>query len=175
VVVRVTDEDADLARAAEAAMARLAPGAVVQDVVPLRDLVAQARAPARLALVLMLLFGGAAVVLASVGLFGVISLTVGERRKEIGIRVALGEGRASIHRLVVGRGMLLVTGAVVAGLVAALVLTRYLQPILFSVAPADAVTYLGVTLLVTGCALLACWLPARATTRIDPCEALRVE
>lgn len=151
------------------------PEVAVQDVRPLERLVARARGPARIALVLMAIFGATAVALASVGLYGVLSFFVGQRRKEIGIRMALGQRRRSIHGLVLGRGMRLVALSVAIGFVASLAAAPRLAPLLFQVSPLDPATHLAVAGLLGLCAALACWMPARKTMRIDPVEALRVE
>ncbi|MDX1646951.1 MAG: ABC transporter permease [Longimicrobiales bacterium] len=156
-------------------VAEIDPEVAVQDVGPMERLVARARGPDRIALVLMAILGATAVALASVGLYGVLSFFVGQRRKEIGIRMALGQRRRSIHGLVVGRGMRLVALAVAIGFAASLAAAPRLAPLLFRVSPLDPATHLGVIGLLGLCAGLACWLPARRTMRIQPVEALRVE
>jgi putative ABC transport system permease protein len=121
------------------------------------------------------LFAGVALVLALVGLYGVLAYSVSRRTHEIGLRMALGAQRADILKQVVGQGMLLVVIGVVIGSGASYWLTRFLQGFLFEVTPTDPVTFVGVAVLLTAVALLACYIPARRATRVDPMEALRYE
>jgi predicted permease len=121
------------------------------------------------------LFGVLAVVLACVGLYGLLSYEVTRRRREIGIRMALGARQRDVLLLVVGRGMLLTTVGVVLGLAGAFVMTRYLASLLFGVKPIDPLTFGVVTMLLITVALLACYVPARRATKVDPLVALRCE
>ncbi len=126
----------------------------------------------------MILMGGFAVlalVLASVGIYGVLSFMVSQRTHEIGVRVTLGASRASILGMIVGRGMILTAVGLVAGLVAASFLTVYLESWLFKVEPNDPITLAAVSFLLALVALVACYVPARRATRIDPILALRNE
>ena len=120
------------------------------------------------------LFGGLALVLAMVGVFGVINYSVTQRTHEIGIRLALGAQRQHVFRLVVGHGLILALVGVVLGSGGALALTRLLTGLLFGVSPTDVETFVVVSLLLTVVALLACYLPARRATKVDPLEALRI-
>ncbi len=120
-------------------------------------------------------FGSLALLLAVVGVFGVINYSVTQRTREIGVRLALGAQRRDIVRLVIGRGMGLTLLGVVIGLAASLVLTRLIADWLYGVSPTDAVTLLAVSLLLAGAALLACWIPARRAMKVDPLVALRYE
>jgi putative ABC transport system permease protein len=110
-----------------------------------------------------------------VGIYGVLSLSVAARRREIAIRTAMGAGRSDILKLVLGEGLQLIAGGVMAGLVAAIALSRVLKSFLFEVEPTDPVTLITVGLLFIGVALLACWSPARRAAKVDPLEALRYE
>lgn len=121
------------------------------------------------------LFGVLALVLASVGLYGVIAYLVGQRTREIGIRVALGASRADILRLVLSQGLKLLLVGTALGLAGALALTRVLSYVLYGVSPTDPATFVGVTGLLALVMLLACVLPARRATRVDPMIALRYE
>jgi putative ABC transport system permease protein len=114
-------------------------------------------------------------VLTLVGLYGVLSLSVASRRRELAIRSAVGAEQRHIHRLVFGEGFRLIAGGVLTGLVIALLLSRVLKAFLFGVAPTDALTLIGVSAVFAAVAMLACWVPARRAGNVDPLEALRYE
>ena len=114
-------------------------------------------------------------VLTLVGIYGVLSLSVASRRREIAIRAAVGAGRSDIRNLIFAEGFRLIAGGVVAGIAAALMLSRAVQSFLFEVEPTDPTTLIGVACLFFGVALLACWAPTRRASRVDPAEALRSE
>jgi putative ABC transport system permease protein len=132
-------------------------------------------AGARFQSVLLGVFAALALLLAAVGIYGVVSVSVSQRRRELGIRVALGARLADVHKLVLGQGMRPVTVGIVLGGAGALGLTRLLDNLLFEVSASDPATFLAVALILSGVALAACYLPARRAAKVDPMEALRYE
>ena len=124
---------------------------------------------------LLAIFAGSAILLAAVGIYGLMSYSIGQRQHEIGIRMALGADPRRVLRLVVRQGLLLTAGGLVAGLVGALALSRLLSQLLFQVSSADPLTYAGVASLLFSVSLLATYLPARRASRVDPLVALRHE
>ena len=120
-------------------------------------------------------FAATALLLALTGIYGVMSLNVANRRNEFGIRLALGAQRANVLRMILGQGFRLAVVGVGLGLLAAIALTRLLKGLLFGISASDPLTFAAVALLLVGVALLACWVPARRATKVDPLEALRYE
>ena len=131
--------------------------------------------PARLSALLLSVFGVLALVMASIGLYGVVSYAVSQRAREIGIRMALGAGAPAVVRLLAGSGLRLVVVGCVIGLGLAVIASRLLTGLLFAVDVWDPVTFVAVPLVLGGSALLAAYIPARRVSRVDPVEALRVD
>ena len=117
---------------------------------------------------LLSIFAGTALVLTAIGIYGVMAYSVSQRTSEIGIRIALGAGKTSIFRLIVGQAMTLVGISLVVGLAGAFAATRLLNSLLFGVGASDPVTFVAIVLLVSAVAFIAAWLPARRATRVDP-------
>jgi predicted permease len=158
-----------------AVIAGFDPDLAVYGVRSMEEITAESLGSRRLTLTLVGLFAALALVLATVGIYGVMSYVVAGRTQEIGIRMALGAQRSDIFRLVVGQGMALAAAGLALGLIAAAGLTRFLGSLLFHVNAFDPVTYGGVTVLLGAVAFLACYIPARRATRVDPLVALRYE
>jgi putative ABC transport system permease protein len=129
----------------------------------------------RLILILLVAFAVLSLVLAAVGIYGVMSFTTRQRTREIGVRVALGAQTRDIIRLIVGQGMTLTLLGVSVGLGASFAVTRLLSTLLFNIAATDFVTFIGISVLFGGVSLLACYLPARRAMKVDPVTALRCE
>jgi putative ABC transport system permease protein len=141
----------------------------------LESLLKNSIAPRRLNLALIAIFSAAALLLSAVGLYGLMSYAVGQRRREIGVRIALGATRGHITRLVLGNGMLLTAIGIAIGLAISFGLTRVMQSLLFGLTATDAVTFIGVSAVLAVVALLASYLPARKAARVDPLVALQCE
>jgi predicted permease len=164
--------------AVRAAVASVDDGLPLAAVNTMDELMGQSTGPRRFAMLLLAGFAGLAMLLASVGLYGVMSYIVTQRSRELGVRVALGASAEDVLRLVLDQGLRLALAGVGIGLVAAFLLTRVanvMRKLLFDVKAYDPVTFVVVPLLLIAVALLASWLPARRATRVDPIEALRTE
>ena len=141
----------------------------------MEDLIARSVADRKFTMLLLTSFASIAVVLAAIGLFGVMSYSVVQRAREIGIRMALGARRLDIFRLVVCEGMLLTAAGLAGGIAGAIVLTRLISGLLFGISPTDISTFLLLSALLGGVALVACWWPAHRASQLDPIITLRTD
>jgi putative ABC transport system permease protein len=147
----------------------------VSDIATLEENIDDSLASQRLTMALLGVFAGLALILASIGLYGVMALIVTQRTREMGIRFALGASRGDVLRLVLGQGAVLVGIGLAAGLLGAFVAGRALRSVLYNVAPLDPAALISALLTLSAVALIACFLPARRASRVDPIEALRME
>jgi putative ABC transport system permease protein len=174
-VARTTMDPLSLTNSVSAVVRSLDPELPLADVRSMEDVVDATLARPRTVSVLLTVFALIALVLAGVGVYGVMAYSVSQRTQEIGVRMALGATASSVFGLVLGQALKLVVLGVVAGLVAAGMLTRLLETLLFETEPVDPVTFALVTLVLMAVATLASYVPARRGTRIAPTEALRAE
>ncbi|MFI5214242.1 MAG: ABC transporter permease [Gemmatimonadales bacterium] len=174
-VVRTRAEPAALTRALRGAIWSVDKDQAIVRIATLRDLVAGTEARRRFALVLLEVFASVALVLAAAGIYGVLAGSVSERRREIGVRAALGASRADIVRMILRQGAGMTTIGIVLGLIAAAALSRAIAGLLFATSRLDPVTYAGVAVLLLLVALLACWVPAARAARVDPMSTLRAD
>jgi putative ABC transport system permease protein len=149
--------------------------APVFSVVTAEEYISRSVASTRFNMTLLAVFTAVALLLTAVGLYGVISFSVSQSTHEIGIRMALGAQTADVLKLVVGQGLVLTMVGVIFGVAAAFVLTRLLKTLLYEVAPTDPLTFVVVSASLVVVSLLACYLPARRATKVDPLTALRYE
>jgi putative ABC transport system permease protein len=147
----------------------------VSDIRTMEDILSESMARQRFSMLLLGIFAAVALVLAAVGIYGVMSYSVAQRTREIGLRMALGAQRSDVLKLVVGEGLKLVLIGVVFGLVAAFILTRVMASLLFGVSATDPTTFVAISLVLISVAVLASYIPARRATRVDPMIALRYE
>ncbi|HSB52784.1 MAG TPA: ABC transporter permease [Gemmatimonadales bacterium] len=173
--VRTRGAPMGLAPQVKAAIKAFDPDLAVSNLTPMSELIETSTGPRRFSMVLLGIFSGLAAVLATIGLYGVMSFTVTQRSKELGVRLALGAVPQDVLRLVLTQGMRLVLFGVGIGLVAALVLSRVLRTLLFNVSATDPLTFVLISFLLLVVTLLATWLPARRATRVDPVTVLRDE
>jgi len=148
---------------------------IIFGVQTMNEVIADSLARHRFSMMLLNSFAAAALLLASIGLYGVISYLVGQRTQELGIRIALGAGRKDVLCLVVNHGMKMALGGVAIGLIAAFGLTRLLTEMLYGVSATDPATFAIITLLLAAVAMAACLVPAWRATKVDPITALRCE
>ncbi|HEY1730394.1 MAG TPA: ABC transporter permease [Terriglobales bacterium] len=157
------------------ALTRIDSQMVVDDMQPMQQVVADSIAQQRFAMLLFSIFAAGALLLASIGIYGVLSYVVGQRTREVGIRMALGAQKGDVMRAVLRDGAGMVLPGIGIGLVVALAMSRLMSAILFGITPTDIVTFTSVPLVLCLVAVLACYLPARRAARLDPMQALRAE
>jgi predicted permease len=175
VVLRTHDDPEAVMAPVRRTVGEMDPGAVVYAVETMHGVIDTSLAARRLSMMLLAAFAALALGLSCVGIYGVISYLVGERTREIGVRMALGARRIDVLRLILGQGARMAFLGVAFGVALASALTRLLRSQLFGVTPHDPVTFAGVALVLIAVALVACYLPARRATRVDPIVALRCE
>src|SRR5262245_8949230 len=175
VVVRTTVEPMSLAEPVRQAVWKVDADQPMWKVRTLESLIERSVADKRFLMVLMGVFAALALALTVIGLYGVMSYAVSQRTQEIGVRMALGAGARNLHRMGLRQGMTLVSIGVAVGLAASWLLTRLMAKLLFGVSATDPLTFSSIPLLLAIVALLACWIPARRATKVDPIVALRYE
>jgi putative ABC transport system permease protein len=174
-VVKTDSDPAGLTSAVRSALISIDPSQPVYAIEPMEKLVNDSIAPRRFVMSLIGLLAFVALVLSAVGVYGVISFSVSERTQEMGIRMALGARKGDVLALVLGQCARIATVGIVVGLLGAFALTRLLATLLFEVSPTDPVTFASVAVLLGAVALVACYIPARRATKVDPVVALRYE
>jgi predicted permease len=175
IILRTRGEPSAMIGEVQRAVQGLDPNLPFVSVLPATELLGPALQPFRLGATLFSLFGVLALVLAAIGLYGLVAFTVAQQTHEIGVRIALGAGRGDVLRLVVSRAMAFTLVGVGIGMAGAVGVTRFMQSLLYGVDTLDAVTFVAVPFLLITVALTASYLPARRATRVDPMVALRAE
>ncbi len=175
VLVRTEQNPLALTREIETNLRKADPSLPIGQVRTMEEVLSQSIAFRRFLMTLITAFAGFALLLAAIGLYGVISYSMSRRTHEIGIRMALGAERGDVLKMVVGQGLKLVLIGVAIGVAGALALTRFLSSLLYGVKPTDPVTFIAVSLILIAVALLACYIPARRASKVDPMVALRYE
>jgi ABC-type antimicrobial peptide transport system permease subunit len=173
--IRATGDAAQMTAAVRGVVKELAPNLPLLNVQTLSDRIAQSLDGQRSQTRLLAFFGLLALLLSSIGIYGVMSYSVAQRTREIGIRMAMGARSQNVLSLVVRQGMTLVIGGVALGLIGAFAITRLIGSLLFGVTAADPATFVVASLLLVGVAALAGYLPARRATKVDPLIALRYD
>jgi putative ABC transport system permease protein len=174
-VVRLASNPTAVATAIRGEVARLDDQQPVSEVTTLDQIAGEPVALQRMLMVLLVAFAGLALVLAAVGVYGVMSFSVAQRTHEIGLRMALGAEKRDVLRMVIAKGIRVAFTGTAIGLAGAFGLVRLLSSQLFGVEPTDPATFVSVALLLTSSALLASYIPARRATKVDPMVALRYE
>ncbi len=174
-IVRTTADPLNLAAAVRREVQALDPNQPVFNVSTMEQTLDQSLVTQRLSMTLLAFLASLALILAAVGIYGVMSYTVTQRSHEIGIRMAIGAQQRDVFKMVIGRGMLLALIGVAFGLAGAFGLTRLMATMLYGVEPTDPVTFISIGILISGVALVACYVPGRRATKVDPIVALRYE
>jgi predicted permease len=174
-VIRTNGNPMNLAAAVRREIQSIDKDQPVADVRTMQSWIDELTARSRFGTLLLTIFAGLALILAAIGIYGVMSYSVTQRTHELGIRIALGAKTFDVLKLILGRGLALTLVGIVIGLAASLALTRFLSSLLFGVSATDPITFGGLSLLLTGVALLACYVPTRRAMKVDPMVALRNE
>jgi len=174
-VVRTRGDPHGFSVAIQKALRDASGGLPVARIKSMDEIVAQSTARSDFNMLLLTVFGGAALVLAAIGVYALMAYSVEQRTQEIGIRLALGAGAAQVRNMVIVQGMTLALAGVAIGMAAAFGLSRLIETLLFGVTARDPLVFAAVPAILTAVALIAVWLPALRATRIDPIDALRCE
>jgi putative ABC transport system permease protein len=174
-VVRAEKDPLGLAAAIRDRIRQVDPDVPASSIRTMEDRLSASLAQPRLQAVVLGTFAGLALLLAGVGIYGVMSYAARQRTREIGIRMAIGASSRAILTLLLGRGLLMVAAGLAAGLLGAAALTRALRTLLFGVSTSDPLVFAGVTAVLATVAMVAAWVPARRATRLEPVVALREE
>jgi putative ABC transport system permease protein len=174
-VIRTAADPRSVMAAVQRELRGVDPTAAIENVKTLEQVRSDSLASRTFAMNLLVGFSIVGSVLTLVGIYGVLSLSVASRRRELAIRTAVGAEQRHIRQLVFGEGFRLIAGGVISGITAAVILSRVLKSFLFEVEPTDPATLIGVGLLFAGVAMMACWVPTRRAGKVDPLEALRYE
>jgi ABC-type antimicrobial peptide transport system permease subunit len=174
IVVRTAGDPLRLADAVRRVIWSVNPDQTITDVTTLDAVLGRSVARPRLLAWLLGVFGGIGLTLGALGIFGVLAFAVAQRRREIGVRVALGASPRAVLRLILRQGMLLGVAGTMIGVAAAAILTRWMRSVLFGIEASDPWTFVQVVAVLLGAATLASWLPARRALAIDPITALRL-
>ncbi len=174
-ILRTKGDPSRLSAAVRNEMRQLDPTIAMRNLYPMEQLVSRSVAGQRFNLILLGLFAALGLLLTAVGIYGVMAYSVSQRTREIGLMIALGAQPRNVLKLIMKQGITLALVGVVIGLVASFALTRVIKSLLFNVSATDALTFVAVSLTLTSVALLACWIPARRATKVDPLVALRHE
>jgi putative ABC transport system permease protein len=173
--VRTATDPASIVSAVRAQVRDVDPEQPLYHVATLQQVLSESLAPRRFNMLLLGIFAGIALALATVGIYGVMAFTVTQRTHEIGIRMALGGEKSDVVKMVIGQGLKLALIGVAIGIAGALAVTRFLSTMLFGVKPTDPLTFIAVSLILIAVALAACYIPARRAAKVDPMVALRYE
>jgi len=175
VVLRTHGDPSAVMGPVRQAVSRLNPDTIIYAVSTMNGVVSDTLAARRTSMILLAIFAALALILACIGIYGVIAYLVGQRTHEIGVRMALGAERHHVLSLILGQGLRMALAGVALGIVLAVSLTRLMSSQLYGVSARDPLTFAGVALVLIAVALIACWIPARRAMRVDPIVALRYE
>jgi putative ABC transport system permease protein len=174
-VLRTAGRPTDVVPGVRAALHQLDPNLPLYNVRSMDELLSKAVARPRFTTVSLTIFALLALILAAIGTYAVIAYATEQRSQEIGIRIALGANRASVLRMIVGQGLILIAISLAFGTAGALWLTRFLGTLVYDIGTTDPMTFVGMALLLATIGVLACWLPAQRASGIDPVAAMRAE